>query len=154
MTQYTLAPPANVTNAANNNFALYGDLNSVDQVFQTLIADCGVLSTLASNFTLNPNQTAAYYRGSSFALMLDGYSNGQPNITDTDGNSTTEVTTPLAPLPSTVDTAYFNCLNSSIGTNVPLIDASSSAASLLHTANLQFVLLMPALLVAFLLSVL
>lgn len=155
MSQYTMTPPANVTNPSANMFALLGDINSVDSVYQTLIADCGVSSTLAANFSVNPNQTVAYYRGSSFALILDGYNNEQPNITDTSGNGT-DVTTPLAPLPSTVDTAYLNCLNSSIGTNVPLVDATTSGALALssHVASLHVVLALPALLVALLLSVL
>jgi hypothetical protein len=153
MTQYTLLPPSNVTDASANNFALLGDINSVDSVYQSLIVDCGVMDTLGSNFTVNPDQTAAYYRGSSFALLLDGYDNGQPNITDTDGNST-QVTTPLAPLPSTVDTAYFNCLNTSIGNNVPLVDATSDGALSSKVAPLHVILCLPALLVALLLSVL
>jgi hypothetical protein len=155
MSQYTMTPPANVTNPSANMFALLGDINSVDSVFQSLIANCGVLSTLATNFSVNPNQTVAYYRGSSFALILDGYNNEQPNITDTSGNGT-EVTAPLAPLPSTVDTAYLNCLNSSIGTNVPLVDATTSGALALssHATSLHLILALPALLVALLLSVL
>lgn len=152
MTQYTLTPPTNVTDAAANKFALLGDINSVDTIFQTLITDCGVSSTLAANFSINPNQTVAYYRGSSFALALDGYNNGQPNITDTSGNSTS-VAEPLAPLPSTVDANYFNCLNSSIGTNVPLVDATSDGV-LSQAISLQAILTLPALLVALLLGVL
>lgn len=152
MSQYTLVPPANVTDAGANKFALFGDLNSVDSVYQSLISDCGVGNTLGSNFTINPNQTTAYYRGSSFALLLDGYDNGQPNITDTDGNST-QVATPLAPLPSTVDVAYFNCLNSSIGNTVPLVDATSDGALSSQVADLHTILCLPALLVALLLSV-
>jgi hypothetical protein len=152
MTQYTLAPPANVTDAANNMFALYGDLNSVDGVFQTLVSGCGVSSTLASNFSINPNQTVQYYRGSSFALMLDGYDNMQPNITDTSGNST-EVTQPLAALPTAVDTDYLACLNDTIGPNVGLLDAATSAA-LGQMASLHFVLALPAIFVAILLNTL
>ncbi|UZJ56133.1 hypothetical protein CBS101457_005453 [Exobasidium rhododendri] len=152
MTQYTLAPPANVTDAANNMFALYGDLNSVDEVFQTLVSGCGVSSTLASNFSINPNQTVQYYRGSSFALLLDNYDNMQPNISDTSGN-TTEVTQPLAALPTTVDTSYLACLNSTVGPNVALIDAATSAA-LGQIAGLNILLALPALLIAFLLNVL
>jgi len=152
MTQYSLTPPANVTDAANNMFALYGDLNSVDSLYRTLISDCGVAGSLASNFTINPNQTVQYYRGSSFALLLDGYDNMQPNITDTEGNSTS-VTQPLAPLPTTVDASYLACLNNTIGPNVAFIDAATSGA-LAQMASLNIVLALPALLVALLLNVL
>lgn len=152
MTQYTLTPPTNVTDASDNMFALYGDLNSVSSVFQSLISGCGVSSTLASNFSINPNQTVQYYRGSSFALLLDGYSNMQPNISDTSSNST-QVTQPLAALPASVDSSYLSCLNSTVGPNVPLLEAATNAA-LGQIAGLNIVLILPALLVAFLLNVL
>lgn len=149
MTQYTLTPPFD--NATGNSFALFSDLNSVDDVYQTLVAQCGVRQPLAANFTLNPNQTVAYYRGSSFALMLDGYNNGQPNITGDSANST-EVDQPLAPLPSAVNQTYLACLNNTIVAQVPLVDEATSDAAIVLSSPIQFLLMLPAFLVACLLT--
>lgn len=71
-TLYVLAPPAGVdTTDGANNFALYGDANSVDAVWTTLQSGCGVGDQLAANYSINPNQTVQWYRGSSFALLLE-----------------------------------------------------------------------------------
>lgn len=154
MTQYTLTPPSTVTNTTANQFALYGDANSVDTVFRQLITSCGVSSTLAANYSLNPNQAVQYYRGSSFALMLDGYNNTQPlNTTDVDGNTTTLDTTATAPPVTSVvgvDTNYFNCLNSTTGNNVPLLEATDGALSMLSSSHLA--LLLPILLFSMLMN--
>lgn len=154
MTQYTLTPP--FADATGNSFALYSDLNSVDAVYQSLMQSCGVQQPLATNFTLNPNQTVAYYRGSSFALMLDGYNNEQPNISSTDNSNTTEVDQALAPLPSTVNQTYLDCLNQTIVAQVPLVEEATSGALALtaFSSPLQFLLLLPAFLVACLLTLL
>jgi hypothetical protein len=177
MTQYTLTPPADVTNVSANTFALYGDLNSVDSVYHSLVSDCGVTKTfssdftqsLTSNFTINPNQTVQYYRASSFALLLNGYDNKQPNITvmdDPDIYVPTYVYGPLAPLPSSMNTTYLICLMSSIARHLPLIDPKSvdvtsgptsndaDNVDVAHVAGLNVLLLLPALFLAFIINVL
>lgn len=154
MTQYTLTPPTNVTDATANSFALYGDANSVDAVFQRVKVDCGVQNDLAQNFSLNPNQAVQYYRGSSFALMLNGYNNTQPlNTTDASGNDTVPITNPAPPITSVqgVDTNYFNCLNGSVARNVPLLEATDGALAL-YAGNVM--ILIPTVLVAMLLNLL
>jgi len=69
-----------------------------------------------------------FYRASSVALSLDGYNNtaalsdavtsgnaGPGNVTDT-------------PLPERHDAGLLNCLNTTIGDAVPLIDSDSGSA--------------------------
>ncbi|PWN31892.1 uncharacterized protein FA14DRAFT_162250 [Meira miltonrushii] len=151
MTQYSLTPPSTVTNTTANEFALYGDANSVDQIFQSLKADCGVQNQLASNFTINPNQAVQYYRGSSFAILLNGYNNTQPNVDgDVSGNTTSSdysATPPPITTVQGVDTNYFNCLNSTTGNNVPLIDGAMT----FYQNNLM--ILLPAVFVTMLINI-
>lgn len=151
MTQYSLTPPSTVTNTTANEFALYGDANSVDQVFQTLKSTCGVQDQLASNFTINPNQAVQYYRGSSFAILLNGYNNTQPIVDgDVSGNTTSadySATPPAITTVQGVDTNYFNCLNSTTGTNVALIDGALT----FYQNNLM--ILLPAVFVTMLINI-
>ncbi|KDN53534.1 hypothetical protein K437DRAFT_252897 [Tilletiaria anomala UBC 951] len=137
MTLYVLQAPNGVNQSANN-FALYGDANSVADVWDSVKPICGVGPALQANFTVSPNNTVQYYRASSFALLLQDYSSNLPNITtDAAGASSDNVTQPPAPLPSGVDATYLDCLNSTIGTFVPLLDTavSNEAASLIGAAG-------------------
>lgn len=151
VTQYTLTPPDSVTNTSANQFALYGDANSVDQIFQLVKEDCGVQNQLAANFTINPNQAVQYYRGSSFAILLNGYNNTQPNVEgDVSGNTTSAVYSAPPPAITTVqgvDTSYFDCLNSTTGKNVPLVDGAFS----INQNNLM--ILLPAVFVTMLINI-
>lgn len=110
-----------------------------------------------------------YYRGSSFTLLLQDYNNTLPLINATsDDQSALPVCAILsltvsyslhtqdsvrdavpAPLPSGVNMTYFNCLNSTIGSQIGLLDAqyaqdnaagrSTSAAGLQALAALVLV---------------
>lgn len=149
MTQYTLTPPSDVGNASANSFALYGDLNSVAEVFDALTSSsCNIGKSLAQNFTNDPSQAVQYYRGSSFLLLLDGYNNSLPIESPSDSNSSISGT--AAPLPTAVNQNYLTCLNNTIGSNVPLLSSGASSSALMLPTNI--VLMLPALLVAFLLS--
>ncbi|KAI0317055.1 hypothetical protein OF83DRAFT_185343 [Amylostereum chailletii] len=64
-----------------------------------------------------PEQAIQYYRASSVVLTLDGY-----NDTSALGNDSSA---PATPLPSGIDTTLLACLNSTIGDNVPLVDAGA-----------------------------
>lgn len=151
MTQYTLKQVSTTTNASANTFALYGDLNSVDTVYRKLLEVNLVQNSLGDNFTINPNQSVQYYRGSSFALLLNGYDNMQPNDSSTDPNMA--ITQPLAPLPASTDMGYVQELNSTIADNVPLLENSASNG-MGRVPHASVVLVLPALVVAFVLGLL
>jgi len=70
-----------------------------------------------------PEQAVGYYRGSSVALSLVGYNN-TAQITDyTLQDRTSLVDTPL---PSVADTAFFRCINTTIGQSTPLVIATGA----------------------------
>jgi hypothetical protein len=122
----------NGTTATGNTFALYGDHHSVEDLLPFLQQDCGVSDQYGANFTADPTTAVANYRGNTFALLLQGYNNSLPDI---ERESTDNSTLPdevlnaqPAPLPSTVDTTYLNCLNSTIVNNLGLVQTSGSLA--------------------------
>lgn len=72
-----------------------------------------------------------------FVLPSQGYNNSQP--LDVPADNATTVDVPLTPLPSTVNTTYFNCLNATLGKSLPLpyedsagADASAASAMMGH----------------------
>ena len=67
-----------------------------------------------------PEQVIQYYRASSVALSLDGYNNSAVFSEDENAANT--------PIPTNIDTTLLNCMNSTIGSEVPLVE--SGAASL------------------------
>ena len=158
MQSYTLFPTwasdlADPTGPSNNTFAIYGDANSIEDLVPILINTCSVASNYiyGANFTATPFNTAQYYRGSSFALTLNGYNNSLPNVEIQNSSQTFTVFGPQpTPLPAGVNTTYFSCLNSTIGSYIGLIDSDLetgfavprvSSGSLTATAALLAVLL-------------
>jgi hypothetical protein len=128
---YTLLQTG-VTNATGNTFAVYGDHNSIEDLLPIFQKDCGVAEQFGANFTADPTTAVANYRANSFALLLQGYNNTLPDV---ERESTDNSTLPNeilnaqpAPLPSTVNTTYFDCLNSTIVNNLGLIQTSGGSA--------------------------
>ncbi|KAJ7078327.1 hypothetical protein B0H15DRAFT_539048 [Mycena belliarum] len=81
-----------------------------------------------------PEQVVQYFRASSVALSLDGYNNSAVFAPE---NSTTDT-----PLPAGIDTALLECLNSTIGLAVPLIDGTPRMAVPSGAATATLVLLL------------
>lgn len=106
-------------------------------------------SGLAANYTITPNEAVQTYRSSSFTLLLDRYDNQQPqNATDDDS-----LDTPIPALPTNVDTAYLTCLNNTLGQTLLLpSDTATSAAYSIGNELQMTIVLLPALLIAFVLS--
>ncbi|PWN17890.1 hypothetical protein BCV69DRAFT_87831 [Microstroma glucosiphilum] len=148
MTLYVLQAPANV-NQSLNNFGLYGDFDSVDSARASLVDACGVGSGLAANYTVTPSQAVQTYRSSSFSLLLDRYDNLQPqNATDDDS-----IDTPIPSLPADVDTTYLSCLNTTLGQDLLLPSDAETSLAYRVGGELQItIVLLPALLLAFILS--
>jgi len=128
----TTSPSNGAAPPANNSFALYGDINSVNDMVSVLSTNCSVVNaTYVTNFTATPFNAVQYYRGSSFALLLDGYNNSLPDIEvqDPSQNFTVPDQQP-APLPSAVNQSYFDCVNTTIGSYIGLLDSDYASAAL------------------------
>jgi len=67
-----------------------------------------------------PEQVIQYYRASSVALTLDGYNNSAVYV-----NGPAEDT----PLPANIDLEMISCVNSTIGSRVPLLEAFTSSSA-------------------------
>ncbi|PWN44875.1 hypothetical protein IE81DRAFT_320849 [Ceraceosorus guamensis] len=154
---FYLSPPAGV-DSNSNAFYLYGDNNSVIDTKNALATACGSgndNATAPADFRVLPTSIVQYYRGSSFALGLIGYNNGQPANDSTGDNGTDDaLARSLTVLPSTVNMTYFNCLNNTIGTQLPLVADTQGDGAISLGANSAALTLLPALLVAFLLGAL
>jgi len=111
---------------------------------------CTGESAARAHDSSQPDACLQYYRGSSFALGLDGYENGQPAVGT---NDTAALEAPLAALPSSVNQTYFSCLNSTIGQDVPLVEeAAATDAAGIVSPSVAGLIFAPAIVVAFLLN--
>ncbi|KAJ3564630.1 hypothetical protein NP233_g8175 [Leucocoprinus birnbaumii] len=126
--EYTAAFISSNT-TTNSTFRLLADNGTVTSLLPSLISSCN--SSISSPSSPNASQyqnsgppvaeqIIQYYRASSVALSLDGYN----NTAVFSGNESM----PPAPLPSNVDTVLLNCLNQTIGNNVPLVDSAQGSA--------------------------
>ncbi|KAJ7136816.1 hypothetical protein C8R44DRAFT_566961, partial [Mycena epipterygia] len=107
---------------AGTTFWLVADNATVTALMAIIATNCSSSLTHAStNATLptpfnvsaqKPEQVVQYYRASSVALSLDGYNNTAVFAPE---NSTANT-----PLPAGIDTTLLGCLNTTIGSAVPL----------------------------------
>ncbi|KAJ7185317.1 hypothetical protein C8R46DRAFT_881202, partial [Mycena filopes] len=120
------------SNAANTTvFRILADNATTTSLVSDIFANCSThLSSSLANTVITPyNETATsppqpeqviqYYRASSIALSLDGYND--TSLFEDDGTSD-------VPLPTSIDTALLTCLNQTIGSAAPLIDATRLAS--------------------------
>lgn len=107
-----------------NTFRLMSDNATVTSLIEDIRGSCS--SSLAANSSTSPSafdpnglpkpeQTIQYYRASSVALTFDGYNNT---------GALADEGTPDTPLPAGLDITLLNCLNTTIVSNVPLVDAA------------------------------
>ena len=134
MQAFTILSPTSVANAtttptpgtapiANNGFAIYGDNSTVADMVSILGTNCSVYPVYGQNYTVTPFNVVQYYRGSSFSLHLDGYNNSLPYIEGQSGENYTIPDTQPAALPAGVNADYLNCINTTIGSYVGLLDS-------------------------------
>lgn len=105
-------------------YRMAGDRSSIAAVFNALVANCSITNT-SDYSTYRPSRTSwplqeqviQYYRASSFVLSLDGYNNTGTYIPR---NKTRSIVT--TPLPTTLNTTFLTCINSTIAASVPLVD--------------------------------
>ncbi|KAJ7084097.1 hypothetical protein C8R44DRAFT_721888 [Mycena epipterygia] len=111
---------------ASTTFRLIADNTTVTALMATIAADCSssltsasISATVPTPFNANgpkPEPVIQYYRASSVALSLDGYNNTAVFAPE---NSTANT-----PLLAGIDMTLRNCLNSTIGNEVPLVDGA------------------------------
>lgn len=119
-----------VSNTTNTTYHLLADNATAVALVDTIRSACSsqdlnnaTSSSTPSSYNASsasdpqPEQAIQYYRASSVVLTLDGY-----NDTSALGNDSSAAATPL---PSGIDTTLLACLNSTIGDNVPLVDAGA-----------------------------
>ena len=130
-----MATAAFISNTSNTTFRILSDNQTVVDLIGTITGSCSsnlqITNITAtpyndSNPLPSPDQAIQYYRASSIALTLDGYNNtaGLSNGTN-------------VPLPSNIDNTLLNCMNTTIGTTAPLVNAASGSgisSSMIRTA--------------------
>lgn len=121
-------------NTSSVTYRLVGDSDSVIAVFDALVANCSVANASSaiasfrpsSNSWPVPEQITQYYRASSFALSLDGYNNTAALLSNAPAsNDSSPAQVANTPLPSVLNMTFLECVNSTTGASVPLVDVSS-----------------------------
>lgn len=135
--------PAQVNNATASYY-IVGDADTVSAVMQELVTACSVVSTTAvpvneSNPMVHYEQAVQFYRASSFMLALTSYNNSANLPSNAPANNSVDALPKGAdtPLPAGTDMNFLNCLNTTIGASIPIMDAVSTASSSAAPAPLQ-----------------
>ncbi|KAF8626486.1 hypothetical protein AX17_006542 [Amanita inopinata Kibby_2008] len=125
-----LLTAAFMSNSHNTTFRVLSDNATITELAQDVADSCGSfiqspgsITPMAYNDSAplpRPEQAIQYYRASSVVLTLDGYN---------DTAALAAEGTPDVPLPSNIDNGLLGCLNSTIGSAAPLVDASTSSAA-------------------------
>ena len=127
------------SSSENTTFRVVADNTTVSVLLINIVANCSSDITSPSSITSStfndslaspkPEQTVQYYRASTVALTLDGYNN--TGALEADG-------TPNTPLPTDLDTNLLNCLNTTIGAAVPLINSAGLQWTVPSSTGLMF----------------
>jgi len=116
--------------SASTTFHLLADNTTTYALIASIASNCTTYLASTSTLTMpvgldqnapgapQPEQAVQYYRASSVVLTLDGYNNT--------GAFSDDDNTPDTPLPTTIDLNLLNCLNQTIGLNVPLVDGATT----------------------------
>ena len=119
------------SNSTGTTFHVLTDNSTLVSLIDSIRSNCTDLSSNSSTAPASyngssatdpqPEQAIQYYRSSSVVLTLDGYNNSAA-LSDNENTTAT-------PLPSGIDTTLLDCLNSTIGDAVPLVDAAVAETS-------------------------
>ncbi|KAJ3989646.1 hypothetical protein F5890DRAFT_1400640 [Lentinula detonsa] len=118
------------SNSTSSIFRILSDNTTISELITDIHANCSShltsdsASSPSSAISYNssasdapkPEQVVQYFRASTVSLTLDGYNNTA--VFDSEGTAD-------VPLPSGIDTTLLECMNSTIGVAVPLVDAGS-----------------------------
>lgn len=126
-----------VSMSTNSIFRLLADNTSVSATLDAIQNNCTTFANFkitngtayvgSADGSVQPESAVQYYRASSMALTLDGYNNTAAPSNDTKVLD--------SPLPKTVDFHLLECLNSTIGLSVPLVDQENSGGFSLSTTT-------------------
>jgi len=127
-------------------YFIIGDWDSVNDIAQQLTANCSALvsppefinDTYAA--AVQPEQALQYYRSSSFVLALTSYNDSansfanQPVSNDSSVLPTTD--DPVIPLGTNL--TFLDCLNTTIGTNLAIMDSATNLRASMALGQLAF----------------
>jgi hypothetical protein len=141
-----IAQSGTTFNTSSQIYRIVGDNSSVISVIQSLVSSCNINQTAPyvyqptqyynPNATDNsslprPEQIIQYYRASSFALSLDGYNNTMALSSNTPSSNTSQpANMTQTPLPTNLNQTFLDCLNSTIGNELPLVDPPQGLSTL------------------------
>lgn len=138
MTQYTLNTTLGYATSSNEQtkLALWTDAVTAEQILTQLhfATRSTPYFSLAPNFTINPKQAIGYWRGSSIALLLDGYDNGIPLMNASDNARTVYHNATLNPLPTGVNTKLVDFIGSMLDRSAPLVSSCGEANGSMSTS--------------------
>ncbi|EUC65124.1 hypothetical protein RSOL_498250 [Rhizoctonia solani AG-3 Rhs1AP] len=109
-------------------YRLLGDRDSVAAVFSALREKCSVVGDVLAYDPSSDNSShtlprvesiVQYYRASTFALSLDGYINSAAALVTS--------LLPPTPFPSSINPMLLDCINQTVGTDLPLLDQGFSS---------------------------
>ncbi|KAG9119391.1 hypothetical protein FRC07_005599 [Ceratobasidium sp. 392] len=133
-------------------YRILGDLSSVTTVLNALTSNCSVAGGTIFNYDPTSDDLAhslprvesviQYYRASSFALALDGYNNSAALFSVAATSNTTQqlvtALTPATSLPPTTNHAFLECVNTTVASSVPLVDAGFNNLPPMNGLGLQY----------------
>ncbi|KAF9532163.1 hypothetical protein CPB83DRAFT_784913 [Crepidotus variabilis] len=105
-----------------DNFTVTSLITDIQDSCGSMLSSPSSIAAVAYNDSLpapKPEQVVQYYRASSVGLSLDGYN-------DTSVFDSSDEPGPDTPLPTHIDTNLLSCLNSTIGSSVPLVGSARS----------------------------
>ncbi|KAG9093375.1 hypothetical protein FRC06_011540 [Ceratobasidium sp. 370] len=136
-TNSTTPLPVPTINNATASYYIMGDADTVAAVMQEIVKACSVVNASGTpvgdfNSTVHVEQAVQYYRASSFMLALTSYNNtaSLPSNAPPDNNTAPLATSADTGLPMGTDMNFLNCLNTTIGASIPIMD--SGAPRTLH----------------------
>jgi len=130
---------------ATSPFFIIGDYESVQGLTAIIQSNCSAnVSTPAainSTYTaaVQPEQIIQYYRASSFALALTSYNDPANSFANQpSSNLSTVPTTIPAPVPAGTNTTLLECLNYTIGNNIPIMSPAIRPQAAAPMAQIAF----------------
>ncbi|KAG8902856.1 hypothetical protein FRB99_004018 [Tulasnella sp. 403] len=115
---------------ATSPYVLLGDHDSIVAVTSYLQSNCSANVAQPTAFNPNdpnaiqPQQIVQFYRASSFALALTSYNNPANNPANAPASNDSALSgLPDVPIPPGTNLTFLDCVNNTIGANVPVLES-------------------------------